>query len=106
MDYEIRWLRGYVNQCVQETFGGLAEVDADADLAFRWGTAACFVSCADSGFPVVRVWAIAVTGVRSSAKLLREINDCNARTRTAHVYFGDTPYPADADDVDAHDEAA
>ena len=150
MEHELRWLRAYVIDCLEETFGEPPDTDGAGEPAFRQGTAACFVNCHDGGFPVVRVWAVAVTGVRSSAKLLREINDVNALTKTAHVYYsdglvyveqtlhahgvddqtlgqavvavsgvandigslmamtfgGDTPYPADLEDVDAHDEAA
>lgn len=150
MEREIRWLGAYVIRCMEEVFGKPPELDGDGDPVFRQGTAACFVTCHDAGFPIVRVWAIAVTGLRSSAKLLREINDVNARTQTAHVYYdgtlvyveqtlhaygvndqtlgqavvavstvannigslmamtfdGDTPYPIEAEDADAHDEAA
>ncbi len=150
MEHELRWLRTYVVQCMEGAFGERPGVDGDGDVAIRQGTAACYISCHDGGFPVVRVWAIAVIGLRSQGKLLREINDINARARTAHVYFdgglvyveqtlhaygvdeetlgqalaavagvandigslmaitfgGDTPYPIDAEDVDAHDEAA
>ena len=150
MEHELRWLRTYVIQTMQDAFGERPEVDFDGDVAVRQGTAACYVSCHDGGFPVVRVWAIAAMGLRSQGKLLREINEVNAGTMTAHVYFagglvyveqnlhaygvdedtlgqaflavagvannigsliamtfgGDTPYPADTEDADAHDEAA
>jgi hypothetical protein len=150
MEHEIRWLRTYVIQTLQDAFGDRPEIDSDGDVAVRQGTAACYVSCHDGGFPVVRVWAIAATGLRPQGKLLREINDVNAGTMTAHVYFanglvyveqnlhaygvdedtlgqaflavagvannigslmamalgGDTPFPADTEDADAHDEAA
>jgi len=150
MDHELTWLRSHVIRCLEDAFSKPPELDGDGDPAFRQGTAAVFVTCHGAGFPAVRVWAIAVTGVRSSTKLLREINDVNARTQTAHVYYdnslvyveqalhaygvdeetigqavvavsavandigslmamtfgGDTPYPADIQDVDAHDEAA
>lgn len=150
MEHELNWLRTYVVQSMEDAFGERPEVDDDGDVAIRQGTAACYVSCHDGGFPVVRVWAIAATGLRPQGKLLREINDVNARSQTAHVYFanglvyveqtlhaygvnqetvsqaflavagvansigslmamtfgGDTPFPADVEDVDAHDEAA
>jgi len=150
MEHELRWLRAHVIRCMQEAFGESPDLDGNGEPAFRQGTAALFVSCHDGGFPVVRVWAIAVTGLRSSPKLLREINEINARAMTAHVYYdaalvfveqtlhaygidgqtlnqavtavttvandigslmamtfgGDTPYPAEVEDVDARDEAA
>ena len=87
MEHEIRWLRTDVIQCMQDVFGDQPDVDSDRDVAVRQGTAACYVSCHDGGFPVVRVWAIAAMGLRTQAKLLREINDVNARMMTAHVYF-------------------
>jgi len=150
MEHELRWLRTYVVQTLQDAFGERPEVDSDGDVAVRQGTAACYVSCHDGGFPVVRVWAVAALGLRPQGKLLREINDINARTKTAHVYLaggmvyveqtmhaygvdeatlsqaflavagmandigslmamtfgGETPFPADTEDIDAHDEAA
>ncbi len=150
MEHELHWLRTYVIQSMKAAFGEEPEVDSDGDVAVRQGTAACYVSCHDGGFPVVRVWAVAAFGLRPQGKLLREINDVNSRTQTAHVYFagglvyveqtlhaygvnedtlaqafmavagvannigslmamtfgGDTPFPAEEEDVDAHDEAA
>jgi len=84
MEHELRWLRTYVVQTMQEAFGERPEVDSDGDVAVRQGTAACYVSCHDGGFPLVRVWAIAATGLRAQGKLLREINDINASPMTAH----------------------
>ncbi len=75
MEHEIRWLRTYVIQTLQDAFGDRPELDFDGDVAVRQDTAACYISCHDGGFPVVRVWAIAATGLRSQGKLLREIGD-------------------------------
>lgn len=90
MEHELTWLRSYVLRCLEDAFGEPPELDGAGEPAFRQGTAVCFVTCHDPGFPVVSVSAMAVLRVRSSAKLLKEINDVNARTQTAHVYYDDT----------------
>lgn len=127
MEQELTWLRSYVLRCLEDAFGEPPELDGAGEPAFRQGTAVCFVTCHDAGFPVV-----------------------NARTQTAHVYYddtvvhveqnlhaygvndqtlgqavlavskvandigslmamtfgGDTPYPTEAEEADAHDKAA
>jgi hypothetical protein len=62
-----------------------APADEDGDYFFRAGLAACYVT-AEGGDPVmVRVFAIAATGVKRSARLLAEVNEINARGRSAWV---------------------
>lgn len=91
MDKQAEWLAAYVEKCMlqswedeAEELGRLGDV-----VAFRSGTAACIVRV-ESGTPVmVRVMAKAVLGVRSTAKLLRELNEVNARSRVANSWWND-----------------
>jgi hypothetical protein len=80
------FVRSHVERCVQDALGVCRPVtDDDGDWPFRVGTAACFVRLHVNEHPMVEVFAVAAHGVRRSARLLTEINDVNARTRTARV---------------------
>ena len=62
--------------------------DGDGDYPFRFGTAACYVSITVGEVPTfARVWAMAAVKVKKSAKLLAELNEINARTLTARIYW-------------------
>ncbi len=90
MGQEMQWLRAHVRQCLQEVWDVCrVEVDPDGDVPFRSGSAAGWVSAVEGTPPVVRVWAHVAYSVKASAAVLRELNDINRRSRTAHVYWDD-----------------
>ena len=86
---ETDWFRSHVERCLQDGWEvpGVVQ-DGDGDYPFRFGTAACYVSITVGEVPTfARVWAMAVVGVKKSAKLLAELNDINARSLTARIYW-------------------
>jgi hypothetical protein len=89
MGMQIEWLTAYVEKCLRESWGDEADqlVPFAQMVTFRAGTAACQVRVEDGDPTMVRVMALAVTGVNSSAKLLREVNEVNARSRVANVWW-------------------
>lgn len=91
MDKQTEWLAAYVDKCMVEAWGDASgELDRFGDVVtYRAGTAAGMVRV-ESDVPVmVRVMAKAVRDVRPTAKLLREINEVNARSRVANVWWHD-----------------
>jgi hypothetical protein len=87
---ELMWVRSHVEQLLQrERDACRVAVDRDGDFPFRCGTAAGWVAVLDEKPIVVRVTAHAVYGVKSSAKLLRELNEINVRALTATVQLID-----------------
>lgn len=89
MDHE-DWLRSHVERCLED---GLdicrAMQDPDGDYPFREKTAAYFVSIDGSGdIGKVKVWSPVVRGVKSNAKLLKELNDVNKRITLGRMYHG------------------
>jgi hypothetical protein len=79
-------LRSHVERCLQDIWDVCRVAkDPDGDYPFRHGTASCFVRLEDGDPQLVRVFALAAVGVKRSAKLLAELNDINARCRTASV---------------------
>jgi hypothetical protein len=88
---ETYWFRSHVERCLQDVWEVPRVVqDRDGDYPFRFGTAACFVGITVGEVPTfARVWAIAVADVKKSAKLLAELNEINARTLTARIYWSD-----------------
>ena len=91
MDNRAQWLHTYVERCLDEAWGDNAcLLGRYGDVTtFRFGTAACIVRVEADEPLMVRVLAKAVLDVRLSAKLLREINDINAGSRVAHVWWHD-----------------
>jgi len=86
----VRWLRAHVRQCLQEVWEVCrVEVDADGDVPFRTGVAAGWICAVDGEPPLVRVWAHVAFGVKPTEPVLRELNDINRRSKTAHVYWAD-----------------
>ena len=84
---EIIWIRSHVERLLQDEWDACQlVVDSDGDYPFRTGTAACWVSVLDSEPVMVRVFAHATHGVRSSAKLLRELNDIEGRALSVSVH--------------------
>jgi Putative bacterial sensory transduction regulator len=85
---QVDWLRSHIRQCMQEVWEVCrVQVDDDGDVPFRAGAAAGWIAAVDGEPPLVRVWAHAAFGVKATAAVLREINDLNRRSRTAHVYW-------------------
>ena len=86
---QIEWLAAYVEKCLRENWPNDADhlVTSDHVIHFRVGTAACQVRVEDGDPTMVRVMAVAVTDVSSSAKLLREVNEVNAHARVANVWW-------------------
>jgi T3SS (YopN, CesT) and YbjN peptide-binding chaperone 1 len=89
MGMQIEWLAAYVEKCLRESWGDDADhlISSDHMVTFRAGTAACQVRVEDGDPTMVRVMALAVTDVNSSAKLLREVNEVNAHARVANVWW-------------------
>lgn len=80
------WVRSHVERLLQEEWDVCrVSVDEDGDYPFRYGTAACWVAVLDTEPVMVRVFAHAVCGVSPSAKLLKELNEINARSLSAKV---------------------
>jgi hypothetical protein len=83
---EIMWIRSHVNCLLQDEWDACCVVtDGDGDFPFRSGTAACWVQVMDTEPVMVRVFAHAAVGVRSSLKVLRELNEIQGRTVSATV---------------------
>ncbi|MCW2541259.1 MAG: hypothetical protein JWN95_2984 [Frankiales bacterium] len=85
-DENATWFRAYLSECLRLVWG-VSELmcDADGDFYFHNGSAECFVSAEGDRNLIVRIWAVAAVNLKASAKLLREVNDINTRTRSCHV---------------------
>ena len=86
---ETDWFRSHVERCLQDGCQVPQVIkDEDGDYAFRYGSAACFVSITEDEVPTfVRVVALAVSNVKRSARLMVELNDINARMLTGRIYW-------------------
>jgi T3SS (YopN, CesT) and YbjN peptide-binding chaperone 1 len=91
MNKQAEWLAAYVGKCMVEAWGEAADelTSYDDAVGYRAGTAACIVRVEPSPPVMVPVMAKAVVDVRPSAKLLREINELNARSRVASAWWSD-----------------
>lgn len=80
------WIRSHVEMLLaQEWQLCRITADDDGDYVFPSGTALCWVSVLEGEVPMVRVTAHAAYGIRSSAKVLRELNDIQARLLSASI---------------------
>lgn len=81
------WFRAYVEKLLREA--GDAEVfsDGDGDYPYRWGTAACWVRVVEEPQLRVQVFGHAASGVKATARLLRELNEVNANSVSARVHL-------------------
>ena len=80
------WIRAHVRELLRELWQQHEIVeDDDGDVPFRHGTAAGWVGVVDGAPPMVRVVAHAATGVRSTFKLLRELNEIQLSARSASI---------------------
>lgn len=85
-----KWITAHVELCLQDVWNcHRVEQDADGDFPYRCETAAGYVRVEGGRVPLVRVFAVAAHGVPRSAKLLTELNQVNASSRSAHVYWQD-----------------
>jgi hypothetical protein len=89
---ELIWIRSHVERLLQEQWDvGRVTTDSDGDWLFRIGTAACWVSVIETDPIMVRVTAQAAVAVRSSARLLRELNTIQIHALSANLLLtGDT----------------
>ncbi len=89
MDKQVEWLAAYVEKCMVAVWDGEAdELGCFGDaVVYRAGSAACMVRVEETAPVMVRVMAKAVVDVPLTAKLLREINEINARSRVANVWW-------------------
>lgn len=74
---EAMWIRSHVERLLAEEWN-VCRVHADGDGDYPWthGTTAGWVSVVPAGDSyMVRIWAHAAYEVKSSAKLLRELNE-------------------------------
>jgi hypothetical protein len=80
------WIRSHVELLLAREWGCCrVTADDDGDYLFPSGTALCWVSVLDGEQPMVRVTAHAAYGFKASARLLRELNDVQARCLSAAV---------------------
>ena len=85
---ELMWVRSHVRQLLADEWDLCrVVVDADGDIPFRRGSAACWVSVLDSTPIMIRVFAHAAYGVTSSARLLRRLNDVQRGSLSARVDY-------------------
>jgi hypothetical protein len=62
------------------------EQDGDGDYPFRHGTAMYYLTVLRGGH-LVKVWSYAVSGLRPTAPVLREVNDLNARLLHSRAFL-------------------
>lgn len=87
MSMQVEWLRAYVEKLLREEWDEEPWVDDDGDIPFRSGTAACWVRVHGSRRAMrVEVFAQVVQGVKPTAQLLRELNECNALMVYGWIY--------------------
>ena len=78
--------RSHVKELLRTAFGWeQVVVDDDGDVPIVCGTAMVYASVVGKG-RLVRVWSRAVSGVRATKPVLRELNDANAHAVVARVY--------------------
>ena len=82
------WIRSHVQIClmdIRKNWRILA--DDDGDFPFRFKSAACYIRVEEDPPHLVRIFAVAASGVPRSSKLLTELNDVNSSSRTALAYW-------------------
>ena len=83
----IEMTRAFVEKVVREWLEvSVLTVDSDGDIPIRHGSAAYYIRVVESDPPVVSIFSTVLDGVPSSAKLLRHLNDLNARIAQAKVF--------------------
>ncbi len=85
MSYE-DMARSHVKELLRAALGlEQVVVDDDGDVPLRSGTAMVYASVVAGG-RLVRVWSRAVSGVRATKSVLREVNDANVHAVVARVF--------------------
>lgn len=79
--------RSHVKECLREAFElSNVNVDCDGDVPFVHGTAIYYVTVRTDGRRV-KVWAHAVSGLKQTASLLREVNEVNMGLELSRAYL-------------------
>lgn len=79
--------KSHVRECLREAFElPVLTVDCDGDVPFTHGTAVYYVTVRADG-KRVKVWAHAVSGLKRTASLQREVNEVNIGLELARVYL-------------------
>lgn len=79
--------RSHVKECLREAFElETVHADDDGDFPFPFGTAVFFVSVRQDG-QQVKVWSPAVTGLKPTAAVLREVNEVNTHLEQGRAYL-------------------
>lgn len=84
---QFEWFSAYVDSLLRELWDGRAFRDADGDWPFRQGTAAGWVAVRPHPRWRVEVFAHAASGVKQSARLLRELNEANSHLVQGRTYW-------------------
>lgn len=85
---DIDLARSHVERCLQDLWGKHDIcADHDGDYPYNSGSASCWIGIDPGDPPLVRATACAAVNVKRSGKLLAELNELNARCRTARVYW-------------------
>jgi hypothetical protein len=86
---ELMWIKSHVERLLQDEWDVCRVIaDDDGDYPFRYGAAGCWVTVlATDDAALVRVWAYAADGVKSSAKLLQELNAIQQRGLSSSVMW-------------------
>jgi Putative bacterial sensory transduction regulator len=87
---EIDLARSHVERCLQDLLA-VHDVTPDADGFYPYpsATSFCWIGVDPGDPPVVRAVACATVGVKMSMRLLRELNELNARGGMTRVYWDD-----------------
>lgn len=83
------WIRSHVQICLMDIWSNCRIFADDGDIPFRFKSAACYIRVEQAPPHLVRIFAVAASGVPRSLKLLTELTDVNSSSRTALAYWSD-----------------
>lgn len=82
------WIRSHVQICLMGIRkNSRIQADDDGDFPFRFKSAACYIRVEEDPPHLIRIFAVAASGVPRSSKLLTELNDLNNSSHTALAYW-------------------
>ena len=84
---ELEWFKAYVESLLCEQWDGDVSRDSEGDWPFRHGAAAGWVAVREYPYLRLEVFAYAAHGVKSSVKLLRELNEANRSLVDGRIYW-------------------